>query len=97
MNEVMIRCDDCAAVFIPEYSVKEIEPGIEWTFIMCPRCGARYTVTITDERMRSDLIRIRQLGEAAGNNPEAFKQYKSLRERVKKRAAALRTKYDLRR
>ena len=97
MNTAMVRCDDCHAVFVPEQTSKKLAPGIEWTFIMCPRCGARYTVTITDERMRSDLIRIRQLGEAAGNNPKAFKQYKSLRERVKKRAAALRTKYDLRR
>lgn len=97
MNTAMVRCDDCHAVFVPEQAGKKLAPGIEWTFIMCPRCGARYTVTITDERMRSDLIRIRQLGEAAGNNPKAFKQYKSLRERVKKRAAALRTKYDLRR
>lgn len=97
MNTAMVRCDDCHAVFIPEQASKKLAPGIEWTFIMCPRCGARYTVTITDERMRSDLIRIRQLGEAAGNNQKAFKQYKSLRERVKKRAAALRSKYDLRR
>ena len=97
MNTAMVRCDDCHAVFVPEQASKKLAPGIEWTFIMCPRCGARHTVTITDERMRSDLIRIRQLGEAAGNNPKAFKQYKSLRERVKKRAAALRTKYDLRR
>lgn len=97
MNEVMIRCDDCAAVFIPEYSVKEIEPGIEWTFIMCPRCGARYTITLTDAGMRSDLSRIKQLGEAAGNNPKAFKQYQTLRERVKKRSTELRSKYNLRR
>ena len=97
MNTAMVRCDDCHAVFVPEQASKKLAPGIEWTFIMCPRCGARYTVTITDERMRSDLIRIRKLGEAAGNNPKAFKQYKSLRERVKKRAAALRTKYELRR
>lgn len=97
MNTAMVRCDDCHAVFVPEQASKKLAPGIEWTFIMCPRCGARYTVTITDERMRSDLIRIRQLSEAAGNNPKAFKQYKSLRERVKKRAAALRSKYKLRR
>ena len=97
MNTAMVRCDDCHAVFVPEQASKKLAPGIEWTFIMCPRCGARYTVTITDERMRSDLIRIRQLGEAAGNNPKAFKQYKSLRERVKERGSALRSKYDLRR
>lgn len=97
MNTAMVRCDDCHAVFVPEQASKKLAPGIEWTFIMCPRCGARYTVTITDEGMRSDLSRIRQLGEAAGNNPKAFKQYKSLRERVKKRGAALRSKYDLRR
>ena len=97
MNTAMVRCDDCHAVFVPEQASKKLDPGIEWTFIMCPRCGARYTVTITDERMRSDLIRIRQLGEAAGNNPKAFKQYKSLRERVKERGSALRSKYDLRR
>lgn len=97
MKQTMVRCDDCHAVFIPEQASKKLAPGIEWTFIMCPRCGARYTVTITDEGMRSDLIRIRQLGEAAGNNPKAFKQYQTLRERVKKRSTELRSKYDLRR
>ena len=95
--KTMVKCDDCHAVFIPEQASKEIDPGIEWACIMCPRCGARYTVTITDEGMRSDLIRIRQLGKAAGNNPKAFKQYQTLRERVKKRSTELRSKYNLRR
>ena len=97
MNEVMIRCDDCAAVFIPEYSVKEIEPGIEWTFIMCPRCGARYTITLTDAGMRSDLSRIKQLGKTVSTDPKALKKYKMLRERVKKRSTELRSKYNVRR
>lgn len=95
--KTMVRCDDCHAVFVPEQATKKLDPGIEWTFIMCPRCGARYTVTITDEGMRSDLIRIKMLGKTAGKDPKAFKQYQTLRERVKKRSTELRSKYDVRR
>lgn len=97
MNEVMIKCDDCAAVFAPRQATKEITHGIEWTFIMCPRCGARYTITLTDAGMRSDLNRIKQLGKTVGTDPKALKKYKMLRERVKKRSTELRSKYDVRR
>ena len=97
MKQTMVRCDNCHAVFIPEQASKKLAPGIEWTFIMCPRCGARYTVTITDEGMRSDLSRIKMLGKTVGENPKAFKQYQTLRERVKKRSTELRSKYNLRR
>ena len=74
MKQTMVRCDDCHAVFIPEQASKELAPGIEWTFIMCPRCGARYTVTITDEGMRSDLIRIKTLGKTVGKDPKAARE-----------------------
>lgn len=95
--KTMVKCDDCHAVFIPEQASKEIDPGIEWTFIMCPRCGARYTVTLTDAGMRSDLSRIKKLSKTVGENPKAFKQYKTLKERVRKRSTELRSKYNLRR
>ena len=95
--KTMVKCDDCHAVFVPEQASKEIDPGIEWTFIMCPRCGARYTVTITDAGMRSDLNRIKKLSKTVGENPKAFKQYKTLKERVRKRSTELRSKYNLRR
>jgi len=97
MKQTMVKCDDCHAVFVPEQASKEIDPGIEWTFIMCPRCGARYTVTITDAGMRSDLSRIKTLGKTVGKDPKAFKQYQTLRERVKERSTELRSKYNLRR
>lgn len=97
MKQTMVKCDDCHAVFIPEQASKEIDPGIEWTFIMCPRCGARYTVTLTDAGMRSDLNRIKKLSKTVGENPKAFKQYKTLKERVRKRSTELRSKYNLRR
>lgn len=97
MSTPMIKCDGCAAVFAPEQITNVLDPGVEWTFIMCPRCGAKYTVTVTDAGMRSDLSRIKQLSKTVGTDPKALKKYKMLRERVKKRSTELRSKYDVRR
>lgn len=97
MKQTMVKCDDCHAVFVPEQASKKLAPGIEWTFIMCPRCGARYTITLTDAGMRSDLSRIKQLSKTVGTDPKALKKYKMLRERVKKRSTELRSKYNVRR
>ncbi len=95
MNEVMIKCDDCAAVFTPQQATKEITPGIEWTFIMCPRCGARYTVTLTDAGMRADMVRMRAMGQGAAGDPETRRRYEKLKKSLRERDKALRVEYRL--
>ena len=95
MNEVMIKCDDCAAVFTPQQATKEITPGIEWTFITCPRCGARYTVTLTDAGMRADMVRMRAMGQGAAGDPETRRRYEKLKKSLRERDKALRVEYRL--
>lgn len=95
MNEVMIKCDDCAAVFAPRQATKEITPGIEWTFIMCPRCGTRYTVTLTDAGMRADMVRMRAMSQGAAGDPGTRRRYEKLKKSLRERDKALRAQYRL--
>ena len=58
-----IICDKCGTV-VPDPEWKTIRDGeLEYTVFLCEHCGTVYVVCVTDEALRQDITRYRQMAE----------------------------------
>lgn len=58
-----IYCNECEQTFETDIKEREIEKDIIEQFFSCPHCGQKYTIIITDKKMRRKIRKRQQIQE----------------------------------
>ena len=84
MNYKETICDKCNEKFvIKELLTRKVKKDIKEMYFVCPKCGAEYRVTYTNQESRELQKEIEELREQIRKNPKnAEKLYKKLQKKV---------------
>jgi transcription initiation factor IIE alpha subunit len=95
----MIKCDKCDEEFELKVQVTKYHGGIEKSFLKCPCCGERYTVSFTDKGIRAKQYEINKLRDKLSSAEvedvdSITKQIDVIKNYMRKNILRLRAKFE---